>query len=232
VVDSDQYMSCYTLLATCDDFVVIDKQPGISVHKDDQLTGLTMRLSEDLGESVFLVHRLDKVTSGVMIFARHSLAAAKLSALFRERQVNKYYLALSDKKPAKKQGSVKGDMVRSRRATWRLATTVNNPAVTRFFSQAVDPGKRLFLLKPETGKTHQIRVAMKSISAPIVGDALYASSLADRTYLHAWQLHFRYDGQDHHYRSDPAEGEFFLTQSVANQLAVWGDPQQLPWPKS
>ncbi len=225
-------MKNYTLIFECDDFIVIDKLPGISVHKDQLLSGLTMELSADVGYSLYLVHRLDKVTSGLMIFAKHAQAAAGLSRLFAEHQVQKFYLALSAKKPSKKQGTIKGDMAKSRRGMWKLEKTRVNPAITRFFSSAVGAGFRLFLVKPQTGKTHQIRVALKSIGAAILGDPLYSSDYAseERTYLHAWQLGFTYLGVEHQFRSDPSVGEHFRSEAVKKQLADWENPFQLSWP--
>lgn len=100
-------------------------------------------------------------------------AAGELVSAFRKRQVHKYYVALSDRKPSKKMGSVVGDMEKGRRGAWLLARTHADPAVTRFTSVGVPggrPGLRAFLLKPETGRTHQLRVALKSLGAPVLGD--------------------------------------------------------------
>lgn len=68
---------------------------------------------------------------------------------------------------------------RGRRGSWMLARTSSDPAITRFASTAVPggrPGLRAFLLKPETGRTHQLRVALKSLGAPVLGDARYAQA--------------------------------------------------------
>jgi tRNA pseudouridine32 synthase/23S rRNA pseudouridine746 synthase len=134
---------------------------------------------------LFAVHRLDTGTSGLVLFATSSHTAGLVAKAFRERRVHKYYLALSNRKPKKKQGSVIGDMVRGRSATWKLLpkggpnAAPKDPAITRMWSTslpAVQPGLRLYLLKPETGRTHQLRVAMKSLGAAILGDELYGSS--------------------------------------------------------
>ena len=224
-------MKYYSLLFECDDFIVIDKFSGISVHKDQAESGLTMQLSSDFNRPLFLVHRLDKVTSGVMVFAKHQEAAAQLSALFACHQVQKFYLAISAKKPSKKQGTIKGDMSKSRRGMWKLEKTTLNPAITRFFSCSIGDGLRMFLVKPQTGKTHQIRVALKSIGAPILGDSIYSNDQgADRTYLHAWQISFVFADQFYQFRSDPSYGERFLTDTVERQLAEWAEPNQLCWP--
>lgn len=220
----------YKIVDVQPDFLLIAKSPGVSVHRDTQLSGLVMQISSDRDEPLFLVHRLDKVTSGLMLLARNQTAAAALSRLFAERAIEKYYLAMSTRKPAKKQGTVKGDMQRSRRSGWKLSKTCHNPAITRFFSQAVDPGRRLFVLKPETGKTHQIRVAMKSLGVPILGDERYGGEPAERVYLHAWQLRFSYQGVPYHYRCPPCCGSAFATPAVVQQLQRWHNPELLHWP--
>lgn len=174
----------FDILFTHSDFIVINKHPNVSVHKDDGDTMLLQEVGKVSGDSqLYLVHRLDKMTSGILLLARNAQAASELSQAFAHRDVEKFYLALGSKKPKKKQGLISGDMERSRRASWKLLATQQNPAVTQFFSAAAEPGERLFLCKPHTGKTHQIRVALKSIGSAIVGDPIYnASDEADRGY--------------------------------------------------
>ena len=225
----------YRIVEANDQFILVDKAPGVSVHKDQNERGLVMQLQRDL-EQPYLspVHRLDKVTSGLMLLACNSQAAAELAEAFRERQVEKFYLALSDRKPRKKQGLVRGDMVKARRGSWKLAASTENPACTQFFSHSVRPGERLFLLRPRTGKTHQLRVALKSIGAPIVGDPLYHESVQpvpDRTYLHAYGLGFSLQGQRYRFLCPPSQGERFTDPCFTEALqALAEDPFQLNWP--
>lgn len=180
------------------DFIIINKPYGLSVHKDDNAIGLTQQLAQQLNVAqVWLVHRLDKVTSGLLILALNEQAAAYLSGLFAQHQIHKTYLALSQHKPKKKQGLIIGDMQKARRGSWKLLKSKQNPAITRFFSFSCEPNLRLFILKPQTGKTHQLRVAMKSLGSAILGDSLYGekSENIDRTYLHACELSFVYQGE-------------------------------------
>ncbi|MFG1491279.1 TIGR01621 family pseudouridine synthase, partial [Oceanospirillum sp. HFRX-1_2] len=157
-----------------EDYVIIAKAPGVDVHRDGDEAGISEKVSVALGlEKLYLVHRLDKVTSGLMVLAKNADSCAQLAALFKARKVSKFYLAVSAKKPKKKQGWIIGDMERSRRGSWKLTSGKTNPAVTQFFSKPLQAGFRAFLLKPSTGKTHQLRVALKSIGAPICGDLLY-----------------------------------------------------------
>ncbi|WP_394165426.1 TIGR01621 family pseudouridine synthase [Neptunomonas phycophila] len=223
-------MSAFRIIANHADFIIINKAPGISVHKDDNESGLTMELSAALGIHVYLVHRLDKVTSGVMVFAKSADAAAEIADQFAKKTVKKFYIALSDKKPSKKQGLVKGDMIKARRGAWKLTKTNTSPAQTHFFSMSPSPGRRLFLLKPSTGKTHQLRVALKSVGAPVLGDALYSGSPADRTYLHAWQLMFSFNENHYHFIAQPEWGRFFDCPEVEAQLKRWEQPASLKWP--
>ncbi|QEY25412.1 TIGR01621 family pseudouridine synthase [Neisseria zalophi] len=189
----------FSILFRHADFIAINKPPGIGVHQDKDSDGLTRLLAAQLGvERVWLVHRLDKPTSGVLLFALNEQAASQLAQQFAAKTIRKTYLALSDRKPSKKQGWIKGGMAKARRGAWKLTREMENPAVTQFHSISIEAGLRLFVLQPYTGKTHQLRVAMKSIGSPILGDNLYGGTQAARLFLHAWQLSFDFNDQHHH----------------------------------
>ncbi|EGU52883.1 pseudouridylate synthase, 23S RNA-specific [Vibrio nigripulchritudo ATCC 27043] len=226
----------FDILFTHPDFYIINKHQGISVHKDEGDTALLTEICKVTGDAqLYLIHRLDKMTSGLLIVGRGSQAARELSELFANRNVEKYYLAIGSKKPKKKQGMVMGDMERSRRASWKLTSQMSNPAITQFFSHAGEPGQRIFLCKPHTGKTHQIRVALKSVGSPILGDDIYnPSSHADRGYLHAFALRFEHKGQPFEFVCNPIDmrelGEHWQTEGVRNSLESWNKPWQLNWP--
>jgi tRNA pseudouridine32 synthase/23S rRNA pseudouridine746 synthase len=215
-----------------DDFIVINKYPNVSVHKDDGDTILVNQVALRLGiEKLYLVHRLDKMTSGLLLLATNRDSASQISSLFANRHIEKYYLAIGSKKPKKKQGLIAGDMARSRRSSWKLLTSKKNPAITQFFSLAGDIGERLFLCKPHTGKTHQIRVALNSIGSAIVGDPIYnVSSQSDRGYLHAYALCFQYLKQDYRFILVPRQGEKWATEATKQALVQWQSPWDLTWP--
>jgi len=211
----------FETVALHEHFVVLHKAPGVGMHDEDGVPGLVSLARDALGMMLYPVHRLDKVTSGLVLLARDTEANRELSMAFAERKVEKAYLAISDQKPLKKQGWVKGDMIKGRRGAWMLTRSQDNPAVTRFVSQPLEAGGRLFMVQPKTGKTHQIRVALKSLGAPILGDRLYAGTPADRVYLHAWRLSFPFAGQFHHYLCLPSHGHSFLaagTQALLQSL--------------
>ncbi|KZE31810.1 TIGR01621 family pseudouridine synthase [Crenobacter luteus] len=218
----------FSLLARTAHFIVIDKAPGVGFHREDDAPALIDVVREALAEpALWPVHRLDKPTSGLMLFARSEAAARALSDALAGHRLRKFYLALSDRAPAKKQGWVKGDMVKARGGAWRLAHSADKPAVTRFLSFSLAPRRRLFLLAPFTGRTHQLRVAMKSVSAPILGDALYGGTAADRVYLHAYALSFDLFGEAYRYVCPPSVGAEFLTPECAASLAELGQPWAL-----
>ncbi|CAM3843248.1 pseudouridine synthase [Rheinheimera salexigens] len=223
-------MAAFRLVATTEHFVLLNKAPGISFHSEDG-PGLVVLAEQQLQMKLFAVHRLDKVTSGLIILARSALAAAELTRLFSQQQIEKYYLALSLDKPLKKQGWIKGDMVLGRRSSWKLLQTMHHPAISYFISQGFsDLPFRLFLIKPFTGKTHQIRVALKSVSAPIAGDTLYQAEAESRVYLHAYALTFSLFDQHYAYVCPPDEGERFAQLSSVNALQPWAEPWALDWP--
>lgn len=231
----DLYTTGFTIVEQTDEYILLDKSAGIAMHKDTEVAGLVMQVCQVLGVSqLFPVHRLDKMTSGLVLMARSAEAASILSRQFQVGTVEKYYLALSHNKPQKKQGLIKGDMVKARRGSWKLTKTLATPAITQFFSCSVAPGLRLFLLRPHTGKTHQLRVAMKSIGAPIAGDSRYGAvkdaGAHSRGYLHAWQLSFDWAGQRRTYRCAPRSGDLFVCDAVQQQLIDWAPPESLPWP--
>ena len=202
-----------------DDVLVIDKPAGMSFHNDDLVTNLpgvvsTVRALQasgtlrgtDYAGAVHSVHRLDKTTSGILLLAKNERIASWLTAQFAARRVHKYYVALSAKRPSKKMGTVRGDMAKSRRGAWKLTRPEKGKtpaAVTKFASRGVrgaspdgegEEGRslRMLLMRPLTGKTHQLRVCAKSLGSPVLGDEKYSGKSAgadeDRGYLHAAAL--------------------------------------------
>jgi tRNA pseudouridine32 synthase/23S rRNA pseudouridine746 synthase len=213
------------------DFIVVNKPPGIAVQDEELSVGILVILCQQLQiEKLWLVHRLDKVTSGLLILAKSAKAAANLGKLFEARQIEKFYIALSAQKPKKKQGCVSGCMKKIRDGKWALADTGTSAAITQFFSTSVAPGIRLFLLKPHTGKTHQLRVMLKSLGSPILGDTSYKGQHSDRTYLHAYSLRFEYEGQAISIQCLANSGEYFLTEQFNLGVQQYLAPWLLTWP--
>ena len=164
----------FEVLAVTERWVLIDKHPDVSFHREDADIGLLDALRAATGlPALYPVHRLDAITSGLLLFARDPATAAALGRAWQAGEVGKLYLAIAPGKPSKKQGWVKGDMEKSRRGGWKLLHSRANPAVTWFDSVSLAPGLRLYLLRPYTGRTHQLRVHLRHLGCPILGDPIY-----------------------------------------------------------
>ena len=235
----------YKIIAEHPDFIIVDKNAGVNFHDEGDIgSGLFSQVkgmvnsqlkkqqpNQDDDVELYPVHRLDKMTSGLVIFAKTLACAQIFGELFSNHEIEKYYLAISDKKPTKKQGLIKGDMAKSRRGMFKLMRTFENPAVTQFFSYGIRNKQRLFILKPHSGKTHQLRVALSSIGCPIIGDNLYGGNPADRGYLHAYALRFTYLSIEYDFIAEPNQGDFFLQDNLSMKLNELSPLWQLKWPK-
>ncbi|MDO9305139.1 MAG: TIGR01621 family pseudouridine synthase [Sulfuricurvum sp.] len=210
-----------------DDFLIALKNAGVNFHSEEE-AGFVVQVSRQANIPLLPVHRLDKMTSGLVIFAKSSEVAAQFGKLFENREIEKYYIAISMRKPKKKMGWVKADMGSARRGDYKLLPTMNNPAITQFISCALRTHERFFLIKPHTGKTHQIRVALKSLGSPIAGDERYAQAdearKEERGYLHAFALRFYLNEELFSFISSPDEGERFVSEECKIQLSVWNQP--------
>jgi len=210
-----------------EDFIVFNKPCGLSFHSEEG-EGFVVKAEKQTGAKLYSVHRLDKMTSGLLILAKSSGTANKITKLFENREIQKFYLAISTRKPKKKQGWIKGDMGSARRGSYKFLKTNENPAITQFISTALRTHERFFLIKPHTGKTHQIRVALKSIGSPIAGDMRYAAvedaSKEERGYLHAYALCFTLEEETFSFVSTPKEGERFLSQECTKVMETYAQP--------
>lgn len=219
------------------DFIVINKPAGLNFHteKEDETLkspGVVVQLRQQLvADKLFPVHRLDKMTSGLLVFAFNLKTANEFRKMFEAKKIQKFYLGIVQDKPKKKQGWVKGDMQTARRGSWKLTKLKQNPAITQFISKAIQPKERIFLLKPYTGKTHQLRVAMKSLGVPICGDRRYQNKTEAekeaRGYLHAYAMQFKLYGQTYQWVCLPNTGERFLSKPLAQLLISWQNPWEL-----
>ena len=225
-------MDSLKLLYENEDFIVVDKPANLNFHSEEE-AGLVVLCKELFEfETLYPLHRLDKMTSGLVLLGKHKESAQLFGQMFEAHEIEKFYLAISLRKPKKKQGWIKGDMKSARRGSWMFAKTNDNPAITQFHSTALREGERAFLVKPHTGKTHQIRVALKSIGAPITGDLRYAQSddakKEQRGYLHAYGLRFKFKDETYTFVQPPKEGERFLSDLFrVIVLEKWNKPWEL-----
>jgi len=159
--------------------LVIDKPAGLPVHAGpgggDNLENYFDALRFGLPRPPALAHRLDRDTSGCLVLGRHPKALRKLHKLFSEGAVEKTYWAVTAAIPEKLSGTIDAPLTKIERGKgWRVEITEDGQhAVTTFRVVAQKDGRALIEAKPKTGRTHQIRVHLASIGAPILGDPQY-----------------------------------------------------------
>jgi RluA family pseudouridine synthase len=146
-------------------------------------------------QKLFLVHRLDTGTSGILLLAKTSEMAAKIGKLFQERGVKKTYLAATaEHMEACSLDMPIGRVPGARPARYGCTGSLVDvkPAATRFYSfdsTAVNlPACNWVVAEPLTGRTHQIRVHLAHLGNPVIGDVLYGGPPSGRLWLHAWKL--------------------------------------------
>ena len=193
---ADHSNQALPILYIDDDVIVINKPAGILTHSkgalNDEFTVADFfRRYTTVGLNTNrpgIVHRLDRDTSGVLIGARTLEAAMRLKKQFAERKTKKYYLAIVD--GVLKQSSAKIDIPLGRNpaAPSRWRSDVNGkPAQTVYKTLARRDGKSLVLLRPLTGRTHQLRVHLRHVGTPITSDSMYGAP-DTRLFLHAYSL--------------------------------------------
>jgi len=141
-----------------------------------------------------IVHRLDKDTSGLIIVAKNSTAHMKLADQFKSRSVSKVYLALVRGLLTPEEGIIDAAIGRDPRHRQRMAVVSSGrPSRTEYRVIKYIDNYTFLEVKPQTGRTHQIRVHLAAIGFPVVGDATYGgkSELLSRQFLHAYQLKFQ-----------------------------------------
>ncbi|MEX1255537.1 MAG: RluA family pseudouridine synthase [Dehalococcoidia bacterium] len=188
-----------------DDMLVVDKAPGLAVHPSPgharhTLVNAVLAHCPDLsgigGEGrPGIVHRLDKDTSGLIIVAKNDAAHLSLARQLKERQVEKTYLALVDGRVEPPDGEIDAAIGRHPVHRKKMAVVERGRAArTRYRVLREVDGRSLLEVRPETGRTHQIRVHLAHIGHPIAGDPLYgrAHPLLERQFLHAHRLAFRH----------------------------------------
>lgn len=147
-----------------------------------------------------IVHRLDAGTSGLMIVAKDAAVHARLVEQMSAREVTRVYLALVEGLPDTETATIDAPVGRSPRERTKMGIVAGGrPAVTHFRVLERHPGTALLEVRPETGRTHQIRVHMAAAGYPVVGDPTYGGTKAlaarlglDRPFLHAARLEFEH----------------------------------------
>jgi RluA family pseudouridine synthase len=190
-------LSTKALLYEDGELIAVNKPAGVNTQRTPyQLKGtLEYWVSEYFrlhgsNESARVIHRLDRGTSGVMLFPKHKCAAAWLSGRFHDNLIVKCYWALVSGKPEQSEWTVDGAIGKVSSARYGIMAG-GRSAVTAFRLLASSGGCSLVEARPLTGRTHQIRVHLESSGLPIVGDVTYGGLPAVRMMLHCSSLKFK-----------------------------------------
>ena len=188
-----------------DHVIVINKEPGLATQGGtgikNSVDAMLVFLKMGKEEKPKLVHRIDKDTSGILILARSTKVAQELTAQFKNKEIEKTYLALVVGTPEIKKGKISLP-ISAKKKDGKLERAVideeDGVSATTYYKVIDDAKVAAFLkLMPITGRMHQLRVHMSHIGHPIVGDGKYGAKAAfieevsDKMHLHAYRAEFR-----------------------------------------
>lgn len=214
--DTDYSESSFPIIFLDDNVIVINKPIGVLSHSKGAI-------NEEFTVADFfrryttynldtnrpgIIHRLDRDTSGVMIGARNAQTATLLQKQFADRRTKKIYIAVLDGIPKLPKAQLDLPIGRNPTAPSTFKVDVKGKsALTRYEVLAETDKYALVKLMPRTGRTHQLRVHMRYINTPILGDKVYGKP-ADRLYLHAESLEITIPVGDRHVFKAPVPVEF------------------------
>lgn len=197
-------MPKFQLVTETNDYIVVNKSAGLITEKSPY-ENLTVEnqvfdymLKTKPKPYVGVIHRLDRVTSGVLIFAKKKSILVAFNTLFSSRKIQKTYLAIVKNRPEKTKGHLVNFLVKNnleKRADIVQSKSKNSQNCSLSY-KVIDQNKFGYLLevKPKTGRFHQIRAQLAHIGLPIIGDEKYGSNqlyFPLSVCLHAWKLTYQ-----------------------------------------
>lgn len=179
-----------------DDVIVINKPTGVISHARGRYwdeasvaSFVRQRVADMEGDRAGIVHRLDRATSGVMICAKNQAALSMLQKQFSQRKTKKTYTAIVQGTMKLPSALIDMPIERNPKAPSTFRVGANGKSAQTYYETLKTTKKYSLLeLKPETGRTHQLRVHLEKQGHPIVGDPLYKGEAAPRLFLHAHKL--------------------------------------------
>ncbi|MCD5415856.1 RluA family pseudouridine synthase [Candidatus Bipolaricaulota bacterium] len=180
------------------DIIVVDKSPGLVVHPGageivpTLVEGLLVDRDLPVGDDPIrpgIVHRLDKDTSGLIVVAKTDISLSSLKEQFAARTIGKVYLAVVTGRIVEEEGLIDAPIGRDPVRPRRMAINPQGRAAqTEFHVLRRADEWTLLRVHPRTGRTHQIRVHLRYIDHPVVGDSIYGKHEGDRLMLHSWRI--------------------------------------------
>lgn len=205
----------YVEIADC---IFIDKISGINTHSPDYgQRGCVEIYSEELNRKLYVVHRLDKATSGALVFATSPELAANLTRLFEQHEVGKKYLFVTDKSIPKKDFTYESFITKEKNSFVSHPDKTSNSKTT--FKWLKQYGNfNLWEVIPHSGKPHQIRLHAEANGIPVLGDAEHGGTPFFRLCLHSLSLEFKLNNQN---------VSFVTDEPAWTELETLADPEQL-----
>lgn len=181
--------------------LVINKPDGVISHSrgkywyEPSVASFVRQITKQSGDRAGIVHRLDRATSGVMVCAKNAETLIYLQRQFSDRKVKKTYIALVNGHLKEPEAIIDMPIERNPKIpqTFRVGSNGKTAQTKYKVIASLDKHDKV-QLTPLTGRTHQLRVHLKHIGHPIVGDKLYGEEPADRLYLHAYSLELKLPG--------------------------------------
>ncbi len=181
-----------------DAFIAFNKPAMLPTQPD--LTGdvSLLDLTDNyLGSKTFLLHRIDRPTSGIVLFAKNEKAAASLSQQFQNRETQKLYLAIVENAPLSKTADLTHFLIENKEKNKSYITESNKKQAKRaelhYILRGSSDRYHLLEIDLKTGRHHQIRAQLAAIGCPVKGDVKYGARRANKDrsiHLHAWQFSF------------------------------------------
>ncbi|MDB6068745.1 MAG: Pseudouridine synthase [Pedosphaera sp.] len=206
--------------------LVVNKPAGMNTHAPSPFAGEGiyewLRHREPRWSSLAIIHRLDKETSGILVFGKTPLANRSLTEQFTQHTIRKKYRLLTDRPLKSSNFTVVSSLVRAgAKYLSRPLHAGGDRAETRFHVLGIEGGRTMVEAEPVTGRTHQIRVHAAAEGFPILGDTLYDGTPASRVFLHAAELTLKHPLTGHEATfSSPASfdanARLTLRESVIN----------------
>ena len=195
------------------DFIVLNKWSQIATQGGSKINISIDHIIKNINSQYRLVHRLDKETSGLLLIAKNLNYAKKLSSLFKQKEITKYYIALCEGNPKNNNSQVKLEIKNKK---LKIENTLTN---YKLLSKNKSISSILF--NPQTGKTHQIRIVSKNLGCPIVGDNkynFYSKYKKENLMLHAFALRFTINTEKFEFIS--ILPDYFLNFIKKNNLKI------------
>ncbi|WP_025724829.1 RluA family pseudouridine synthase [Acholeplasma granularum] len=191
----DNFLPKIDIIYEDEDILIVNKPVNLIIHDDgkttDTLTDRVNRYYEESGyhHQVLPAHRIDKDTSGIVVFAKHFISLAYLSNLFETRNVVKKYICVVENQVKNKTGIIETKLIKDNQLGKMIESSKGKLAITKYKVLKYESTKTRLEVEIETGRTHQIRSQLASINHPVVGDVIYGVK-SSRLLLHFSEITF------------------------------------------